>query len=89
MELKFSQEDIGSLTDQIANKVFERFKEVPTMRLLTIDELAECLNVPKSWIYERTRNRTGDGIPRVYLGKYIRFHLPDVIQWLKDHDHNQ
>lgn len=49
-------------------------------RLMTIDELSEKLQIPKSWIYERTR--TGE-IPTVpNLGKYKRFD-PDVIsKWL-------
>lgn len=51
---------------------------------LTIDELADQLKVPKSWLYSRTR-QTGPGtIPRMKVGKYIRFHLDDVMSWLKE-----
>ena len=39
-------------------------------RLLNVAEAAEILRVPKSWIYERTRN---DSIPFIRLGKYVRF----------------
>lgn len=51
--------------------------------LLTIEELAEQLRVPTSWIYARTRRRGPEGIPVMRLGKYLRFSLPDVLEWAK------
>lgn len=51
--------------------------------LLTIDELAESLRVKKSWLYARTRETGSDAIPRLRVGKYIRFKLSDVMEWLK------
>jgi excisionase family DNA binding protein len=52
--------------------------------LLTIDELAKQLRVPKSWVYSRTR-KTGKGsIPRIRVGKYLRFDLEQVMNWLKE-----
>ena len=51
---------------------------------LTVDELAENLKVPKSWLYSRTRE-TGPGtIPRIRVGKYIRFEKDKVMDWLKE-----
>ena len=51
--------------------------------LLSVDELAASLNIPKSWVYSRTR-QTGPGtIPRLMVGKYVRFRLPDVLEWLE------
>jgi excisionase family DNA binding protein len=50
--------------------------------LLTIDEMATRLKVHPSWIYSRTRE-TGEGtIPRIKVGKYIRFNESDVFEWL-------
>ena len=50
---------------------------------LTVDEMAEALKVPKSWLYSRTRD-TGPGtIPLIRVGKYIRFVEADVMDWLK------
>lgn len=49
-------------------------------RLLTVEELAQRLSLPVSWIYSRTR--TGE-IPTVRAGKYCRFSLPEVMTWLK------
>ncbi len=51
--------------------------------LLSADELAKALNVPKSWIYSRTRETGSNSIPKLMVGKYIRFRLPDVMDWLE------
>jgi excisionase family DNA binding protein len=51
--------------------------------LLTIDELAVRLKVPKSWIYTHTRGRTKCRLPYIKLGKYLRFRLPDVYAYLE------
>ena len=51
--------------------------------LLSVGELAEKLNVPVSWVYSRTRE-TGPGtIPRVRLGKYVRFEWEKVKEWIE------
>lgn len=59
--------------------------------LITVDELAEKLRVPKSWIYSQTRQTDPDSIPRIRCGKYIRFYENEVIAWLKrkQDDRNQ
>ena len=51
--------------------------------LLTIDEMAEELKVPKSWLYSRTRETGPNAIPRIKVGKYIRFVESEVMGWLK------
>jgi excisionase family DNA binding protein len=50
--------------------------------LLTVEEVAELLRVPLSWVYERTRKRSMDRIPGFRLGKYWRFREADVLAWL-------
>ena len=52
--------------------------------LLTVDELAETLKIPKSWVYGKTRETGPDAIPRIRVGKYIRFELEKVMDWLKN-----
>ena len=52
-------------------------------KLLTIDELAEMLDVPKGWIYQRTRERSSSTIPFYKLGKYLRFDPAEVRGWLE------
>ena len=52
--------------------------------LLTVAELAEVLRTPVSWVYSRTREKGPRAIPRVRVGKYIRFRLDDVLDWLNE-----
>lgn len=41
--------------------------------LLTLEEVAALLKVPRSWIYAHTRRKSRLKLPHVKLGKYIRF----------------
>jgi excisionase family DNA binding protein len=50
--------------------------------LLTVEDLAKALKVPKSWLYDRTR-RKKDPIPHIKVGRYPRFQLPQVLSWLE------
>jgi excisionase family DNA binding protein len=50
--------------------------------LLTVEEVAELLHVPPSWVYERTRRRTINRVPGFRLGKYWRFRRSDVLAWI-------
>ena len=52
--------------------------------LLTVDELASLLKVPKSWIYEHTRKRGADRLPHIKLGKYLRFFESEVREFLQN-----
>ena len=51
--------------------------------LMTIDEVAEFLRVPVSWVYEHTRRRAVDRIPGFRLGKYWRFREADITNWIE------
>ena len=50
--------------------------------LVTVDEIARILNVPKTWIYERTRQGQ-EAIPFIRLGAYVRFQPEVVIDFFK------
>ena len=50
---------------------------------LNVDELSQVLNVHKSWVYAKTREKGPEAMPKVKVGKYCRFLLDDVIDWLK------
>lgn len=50
--------------------------------LLTVDDVAALLKVPKSWVYERTRRRGPDRLPFIKLGKYVRFEAGAVQAFL-------
>jgi excisionase family DNA binding protein len=52
-------------------------------RLKTPEELAQKLNVHKSWVYARTRESGPDAMPRVRVGKYVRFEESKVMEWLE------
>lgn len=51
--------------------------------LLTVEEVAELLRLPVSWVYERTRRRSIDRIPGFRLGKYWRFRESEVMTWIE------
>jgi len=50
--------------------------------LLTVEDVAAFLRVPKSWVYERTRRRGADRLPFIKLGKYVRFEEQSLRQYL-------
>jgi excisionase family DNA binding protein len=51
--------------------------------LLTVEEVAELLKVPVSWVYDRTRSRGLNRIPGFRLGKYWRFQEAEILAWLE------
>ena len=53
------------------------------LELLTVEDVATLLKVPKSWVYERTRRRGRDKLPHIKLGKYLRFEEDAVRQFLE------
>ena len=52
-------------------------------QLLTIEEVAELLHVPVSWVYGKTRHRSLNRVPGFRLGKYWRFREVDVLAWIE------
>jgi predicted DNA-binding transcriptional regulator AlpA len=52
-------------------------------RLLTPDQVAEMWQLPRSWIYERTRRRGAEQLPHIKLGKYLRFEEGAVREFLE------
>ena len=48
--------------------------------LLTVDQVAEYLQVPKSWIYERTRTRE---IPVRKMGRHVRIPRNEFLVWIE------
>jgi excisionase family DNA binding protein len=51
-----------------------------SQKLIGITQLAEILDVPKSWLYSRTRTNE---IPHYKIGKYRKFDESEVFEWLK------
>jgi excisionase family DNA binding protein len=52
-------------------------------RLLTIQQVAELLHVPVSWVYGRTRKRSTERLPGIRLGKYWRFREEEIHAWVE------
>jgi excisionase family DNA binding protein len=50
--------------------------------LLTVNEVASLLKVPKSWVYDHVRKRGIEMLPHIKLGKYLRFVESDVRTFL-------
>ena len=52
-------------------------------RLLTIQQVADMLHVPVSWVYGRTRKRSVERLPGIRLGKYWRFREEEIHSWVE------
>ncbi len=51
--------------------------------LLTVEEVAQLLKVPASWVYEHCGKQVSDPLPHVKLGKYLRFSRSDLTRYLE------
>jgi hypothetical protein len=55
--------------------------------ILTPAEVADRLNVKPSWVFEQTRkrakvrNKGKTPLPSHRVGKFLRFHWPEVSEW--------
>jgi excisionase family DNA binding protein len=52
-------------------------------QLLTVEEAAELLRVPVSWVYGRMRKRSSERLPAYRLGKYWRFQEDEIRRWVQ------
>ncbi len=52
-------------------------------RFLNVQELAEMLGVPITWIYDRTRQGGPERLPHYKVGKYIRFAQDEIAEYLR------
>lgn len=53
-------------------------------KILTVKQVADLLQIPKSSVYEKTRIRRGavPPLPCRRVGKYLRFFDAEVMAWL-------
>lgn len=49
--------------------------------LVDVATVARLLGVPKSWVYERAKQY---GLPHVFVGRYLRFRLSEVQEWMDE-----
>lgn len=57
--------------------------------LMTVQQVAELLQVPVSWVYGRMRKRSLERLPAYRLGKYWRFDRDEVLAWVARHQINR
>jgi excisionase family DNA binding protein len=53
--------------------------------ILTIDQAAAYLSIPKATLYTWRTRRTGFGPPAVKLGGCLRYRRSDLDAWVADH----
>jgi len=60
-------------------------------KILTVAQVADLLQIPKSSVYEKTRVRRGAAppLPCRRVGKYLRFFEAEVLGWLTALPQNQ
>jgi predicted DNA-binding transcriptional regulator AlpA len=59
--------------------------ESHTERLFSLTETAELLNIPVSWLYERSRRNALPGMVR--LGKYVRIREDGIQELMRGEKH--
>lgn len=52
--------------------------------ILTIEQVAERLQVKPSTVYELTRRRNRHPLPALRVGKFLRFRWSEVEHWLNE-----
>ena len=52
--------------------------------LLSPEQMADVLGVKVSWLYRQTMQHGQESIPRIRLGKYLRFEKEAVLNWVKE-----
>jgi excisionase family DNA binding protein len=65
------------------NKEIRQTHSASNGELLTVQDVAELLRVPISWVYHRARKPSLDRLPGIRLGKYWRFRHDDITEWLR------
>jgi hypothetical protein len=51
------------------------------IEILTGEQVAARLQVPMSWIREKSLSRCPNPIPRRYIGRYSRYVWSEVLDW--------
>jgi len=75
------QSSFNSSNDALSTTVSKAEREGG--HLLTVQEVAEMLQVPVSWVYGRMRKRSVERLPGYRLGKYWRFRQAEVLAWVE------
>ena len=77
------------MTEPTFDELVEEFrlelkeKRKKPMELLTSKELAKTLKVGLPWVYKQTAKKGEGSIPRLKMGRYLRFRMDDVMAWIE------
>ena len=52
--------------------------------LLSPEQMADVLGVKMSWVYRHTMRKGPGSIPRIKVGKYLRFEKEAVLKWVHE-----
>jgi len=52
--------------------------------LLSPEQMANVLGVKISWLYRQTMQHGQGSIPRIKMGKYLRFEREAVLRWVRE-----
>ena len=52
-------------------------------QLLTVQQVAEMLQVPTTWVYKHTKEGAPHRLPHFKTGKYVRFRREDIRAFLE------
>ncbi len=79
------EEDSRSAATNGAGTGFEQLSLFATKSYLTVQDVAELLDVPKSFVYRRTCRGHSDALPSYRFGGHLRFRPDDVHAWIEKH----
>jgi excisionase family DNA binding protein len=51
--------------------------------LLTVEQVAGLLQVPRTWVYKHIHKRAICRLPHIKLGKYVRFREREVLDFVE------
>lgn len=70
-----------------ANSQKSRIEQSPSgvYEVIDADELAQRWHLPVTWVREQTRTRSGDPLPCIRFGRYVRFEWgsPQLAAWFE------
>jgi excisionase family DNA binding protein len=73
--------ELKQIVEEAVCEALAKMQAIISTELLTPEQLSARLQVPVSWVYEQSRH---DKIPTHRIGRYIRFELREVLQYLAD-----
>ncbi|MFN3467533.1 MAG: helix-turn-helix domain-containing protein, partial [Candidatus Brocadiales bacterium] len=89
LKLDFTPEEIAILARALAPEMAKELRPLlkpqgqdeDTPFFLTVETLAQYLNVKKTWVYERVHLKE---IPHYKAGRFPRFKKADIDRWLQE-----